>query len=346
MFRRLIPILFSVLLALPALAGQSWVTPNIWVDLGRRSSRSPQRRGRASIRSRAPRHRPTPARRRWSAARRSAVAATMTFAGTQHVFAIGLPGALQVQVDAEAVVAAASTPAIASDGGGMAHITNWPSVFAVTWSGQSVAISNWPATQVVSWSGQSIAISNWPTMQAVSLAAGSNTVGNIGVNNNPVGSRGVRDIACVDRNHGRANRGRAHRRPRDRPYRRDAIQLRVGDRVHWRERRHRDDRPAVAGRRRFHDQHHGGGLWRRRVGHANRRRPGELLMRFKSSVKRPLKALEWVRPYWRAKARRKGPRAPRAVSMARLIRPRRRPRHRPRRRPVRPAARGSIPRHQ
>ena len=188
MFRRLIPILFSVLLALPALAGQSWVTPNIWVDLGpapvavtpaagasvylQQGASAPANTSAASLVGGAS----------------TAVAATMTFAGTQHVFAIGLPGALQVQVDAEAVVAAASTPAIASDGGGMAHITNWPSVFAVTWSGQSVAISNWPATQVVSWSGQSIAISNWPTMQAVSLAAGSNTVGNIGVNNNPVGS--------------------------------------------------------------------------------------------------------------------------------------------------------------
>ena len=47
---------------------------------------------------------------------------------------------------------------------------------AVNWSGQSVAVSNFPATQAVS-------IASLPA-----LAAGSNTVGNVGVNNNPVGS--------------------------------------------------------------------------------------------------------------------------------------------------------------
>jgi hypothetical protein len=46
----------------------------------------------------------------------------------------------------------------------------------------------------VNWSGQSVAISNFPATQAVSLAAlpalstGANTVGNVGVNNNAVGS--------------------------------------------------------------------------------------------------------------------------------------------------------------
>ena len=49
---------------------------------------------------------------------------------------------------------------------------------AVNWSGQSVAVSNFPATQAVS-------IASLPA-----LAAGSNTVGNVGVNNNPVGSAG------------------------------------------------------------------------------------------------------------------------------------------------------------
>jgi hypothetical protein len=47
---------------------------------------------------------------------------------------------------------------------------------AVNWSGQSVAVSNFPATQAVS-------IASLPA-----LAAGSNTVGNVGVNNSPVGS--------------------------------------------------------------------------------------------------------------------------------------------------------------
>ena len=49
-------------------------------------------------------------------------------------------------------------------------------------------------TITVNWSGQSVSVSNFPTTQAVSIAslpalpAGSNTVGNVGVNNNPVGS--------------------------------------------------------------------------------------------------------------------------------------------------------------
>ena len=87
---------------------------------------------------------------------------------------------------------------------------------AVNWSGQSVAVSNFPATQAVSiaslpalsagsnvvggvtqsggpwtvsWSGQSVAATQSGTWN-VSLAAGSNTVGNVGVNNNPVGSAG------------------------------------------------------------------------------------------------------------------------------------------------------------
>ena len=47
---------------------------------------------------------------------------------------------------------------------------------AVNWSGQSVAVSNFPATQAVS-------IASLPA-----LSAGSNTVGNVGVNNSPVGS--------------------------------------------------------------------------------------------------------------------------------------------------------------
>jgi len=51
-------------------------------------------------------------------------------------------------------------------------------------------------TLAVNWSGQSVAVSNFPVTQAVSIAslpalpAGSNTVGNVGVNNNPVGSGG------------------------------------------------------------------------------------------------------------------------------------------------------------
>ena len=187
MFRRLIPILISVLLASSAVAGQSWVGPGAWVDLGPAPvAVTPMAGASVYLQQGASAPANTSAASLVGGAS-TAVAASMTFAGTQHVFAIGAPGALQVQVDVEAVVAAASTPAIASDGGGMAHITNWPSVFAVTWSGQSVAISNWPTTQAVSWSGQSVAATQSGVWN-VGLAAGSNTVGNVGVNNNPVGS--------------------------------------------------------------------------------------------------------------------------------------------------------------
>ena len=149
MFRRLIPILFSVLLASSALAGQSWVGPGAWVDLGPAPvAVTPMAGASVYLQQGASAPANTSAASLVGGAS-TAVAASMTFAGTQHVFAIGAPGAYQVEVDVEAVVAAASTPAIASDGGGMAHITNWPSVFAVTWSGQSVAISNWPSTWAI-----------------------------------------------------------------------------------------------------------------------------------------------------------------------------------------------------
>ena len=273
------------------MAGQSWVGPGAWVDLGPAPvAVTPMAGASVYLQQGASAPANTSAASLVGGAS-TAVAAGMTFAGTQHVFAIGAPGALQVQVDVEAVVAAASTPAIASDGGGMAHITNWPSVFAVTWSGQSVAISNWPTTQAVSWSGQSVAATQSGVWN-VGLAASFEHGRQCRRQQQPRGLRGVRDIQApieaaaaqiVAARTGAPGTGRISVTL----YNFGSATVFIGASGVG------GKRPAAGGARFAHDRHHGCGLWRRRVGHANRRRPGELLMRFKSRVKRPLKALEW-----------------------------------------------------
>ena len=178
---------------------------------------------------------------------------------------------------------------------------------AVNWSGQSVAVSNFPATQAVSiaslpalsagsnvvggvtqsggpwtvsWSGQSVAATQSGTWN-VSLAAGSNTVGNVGVNNNPVGSAGfAASQASIGTAAAQIVAARAGRR-RDRPHRRDALQRGLGHGLFRRQRRHHDDGNA-ASRRRFGDhQHAGRDLRDRRQRNSNHRHHGDLLMRTK-----------------------------------------------------------------
>ena len=97
----------------------------------------------------------------------AAAAPSMYFYGTAHVFAIGEPGALPVQVEAD-LISVITTQSVV--------VSNWPGTQAVSLAslpalaaGSNVigAVTQSGGPWTVSWSGQSVAISNWPTTQAV-----------------------------------------------------------------------------------------------------------------------------------------------------------------------------------
>ena len=123
------------------------------------------------------------------------------------------------------------------------------------------------------------------------LPAGSNTVGNVGVNNNPVGSAafaasqasiGTAAAQIVAARAGVAGTGRIAV---------DALQRGLGHGLFRRQRRHDDDWNA-ASRRRFGDhQHAGRDLRNRRQRNPNHRRHGDLLMRKKFLLTKILLAL-------------------------------------------------------
>ncbi len=139
MIRRLIALLLFAGLAASAEAAQLPVTATAWVDLGAAPVIVSPYQGGDVYLLQAP---AAPLTTALTGASRigpstAAAAQQMTFYGSNHVYAIAPPwNVWPVYVDVETFTTGSSTaPALASDGGALGHITNWPALTPDTSAG-------------------------------------------------------------------------------------------------------------------------------------------------------------------------------------------------------------------